>query len=440
MRRAAILIATLLILGSCDFLPDYFGRPEAPPLPGERISILALENRPKADPQLADLQVRLPRPYRNRNWAQFGGVASHAMHHLEAPGALKPAWRQSVGEGASDDRRLIAQPIVADGRVLTFDAMSVIRMFAASDGRSLWRRATLPEDEVDDAYGGGLAVGGGRIFASTGAGEVIAFDIKTGEEAWRTDVGVPIRSAPTLAAGRVFVITYDNQLFALDRGDGAVAWSHAGIAETAQILGAPSPAVGSGIVIAAYSSGELFALRADNGRVIWSDALAFGRRTGALAGLSDINGSPVIDRDAVYAISRAGRLVALDLKSGERIWEQDIAGVQMPWVAGDFLYILTTDGDVLCLSRKDGRIRWVRPLPRYEEPGDVTNPILWTGPVLVSDRLLVVGSNGMALSISPYTGDILGRLEMPSGVTLAPIVADGTVYILADDADLIALR
>ncbi len=148
----------------------------------------------------------------------------------------------------------------------------------------------------------------------------------------------------------------------------------------------------------------------------------------------------MIVRDRVYAVSHAGRLVAINLRTGDRLWERDIAGVQTPWIAGDFLYVLATDGDLVCLSRRDGRIRWVRVLPRYEDPEDRTGPIFWSGPVLVSDRLIVVGSHGVALSVSPYTGRVLGKIDLPGDIELPPVAAGDTVYVITDDGDLVALR
>ena len=442
MRRTAqaLAAALALTLGACDLLPDWFGEPEKPPLPGERISVLELDTAPMADPGIADLAVRLPRPRRNGDWPQAGGFAHHAMHHIEAPGPLAPAWTVGVGRGASEERRMPAAPISAGGRVFALDTEGNVTAVRADTGERLWRVNVIPEDEEDEAFGGGIAYGDGVLFVATGAGEVVALDPASSGEYWRVRVGAPVRAAPTYSNGRVFVVSYDNQLHTLDGSDGSLLWTHSGVAETAQLLQAASPAVGSGLVVSAFSSGEIYALRVENGRQIWSDSLSFGGQFGPLASLGDINGHPVIDDDLVYAVSQAGRMVAFALRSGERLWEQDVASVQTPWIAGDFIYVLSSDGALLCLSRLDGLIRWVRSLPRYADPDEREEPIFWSGPLLVSDRLIVVGSDGDALSISPYSGRFLGRVALPGDVELPPIAANGMVYFLTNDGELVALR
>ena len=142
----------------------------------------------------------------------------------------------------------------------------------------------------------------------------------------------------------------------------------------------------------------------------------------------------------VLAISHSGRMVAIDERRGARAWDIDLGGIEMPWVAGDFVYVVTTDAQVVCVTRRDGRIRWVRQLPRFEDPEDLEDPIQWVGPVLAGDRLITAGSNGQAMAISPYTGEILGEIELSGAPAVTPVVADNTLYFLIDDATLVALR
>ncbi len=434
-------IALSLGLAGCNVLPDWLGAPEPPPISGARISVMSLERTLEPDPAIADLAVRLPEPYVNRSWPQIGGYPNRAMHHLAAADTLAERWRVRIGDGSDDDGHILSPPVVADGRIFAMDSESLISAFDATSGAPLWRSDLVPEEDDEGGFGGGLAVAQGWLFATTGFGEVLALDAETGEMQWREVIGIPMRAPPVVAGERVFAVTYDNRLWALDARNGAVQWSHAGIAETAGLLGGASPAVDGEIVVAPYSSGELTALRVENGRTVWSDTLAFQSvRVEALAAFNDINGSPVIDQGIVFAIGHGGRLVAIDLRTGGRIWEKDIAGLNTPWVAGDFLFVVTVDGDILCVARRNGRIRWVQSLPRFEDPEDRADPIFWTGPILIGDRLVVVGSDGAVLAISPYDGRYLGQLNMPNGIRLPPVIADQTLFILTDEADLIALR
>jgi outer membrane protein assembly factor BamB len=243
-----------------------------------------------------------------------------------------------------------------------------------------------------------------------------------------------------VADGRVFVVTVENELSALDAADGHKLWVHAGLPQTASLLGGASPAVGGEVIIAPFSSGELDALEAENGRPLWSDNLASARSVDAVAALADIRGRPVIDRGRILAASHSGRMAAIDLRGGERAWEQEIGSDHSPWVAGEYVYVLTTDQNLLCLTRDDGKVRWLRRLPRYKDEKKHEDPIEWAGPVLGGDRLILLSSDGWALSVSPYTGAPLGRQEMPAPAYLGPVIADNTLYVLTDDAQLTAFR
>ena len=410
-------------------------------LEGERVSVLSLERQLEVDPALEEVEVVLPAPYLNDAWPQPGGYPSHAMHHLQLPNEITEVWRQDAGKGSGDDAKLTASPIAADGKVFVRDAEAGVRAFDMASGQEVWRVDLKPEDE--EGYmgtGGGVAYSNGRVFATTGYGIVVALAADSGAELWRQELALPIRTSPTVNAGRLFVTTFDNQLYALASDDGRILWNHRGISETARLLVSTSPAVANDIVVAPYSSGEVFALRVQNGRPAWSDSLT---RTGILTPLSalnDIAGRPVIDRGLVFAVSHSGRLAAIDFRSGERVWERNVGGTQTPWVAGDYIYVLSIDSELICLSRRGGAIRWITELPQFGNMKKRKDPIEWSGPVLAGDRLIVVSSRARAYSISPYTGDILGQIEMPEGTLIPPIVADNTVFILTDEAELLAYR
>ncbi len=438
-RLACLALAAALLLAGCDTFKDVFGESKEK-LPGKRVSVLSLDKSLEPDPELKSKSVTLPAPFDNPAWPDAGGVPSHAMYHLALSDDVKEIWRVTLGDGASRYGRVLAQPVVADGRVFAMDSQDVISAYDADTGKLLWTVDPRPDNRKEGAYGGGVAIADGRIYVNTGYAQVLSLDAATGKEIWRQPLSAPAHGAPTVADGRVFVVTVENELEALAAVDGHRLWSDNGIPEPAVLLGASGPAVLGDIVVVPYSSGEVFALRVENGRRLWSDNLASTRLTGALSSLADIRGAPVIDRDRVFAISHSGLMVSIDLRSGSRVWEQEIGGASGPWVAGDFVYVLSNDVDLVCLTRQDGKVRWVHELARYEDPEDKSDPIRWAGPVLAGDRLIVVASDGQALSISPYTGESLGRTEFPDGIYVPPSLANKTLYVVTDEAELIAFR
>jgi outer membrane protein assembly factor BamB len=437
-RLLAAAVAALLVSGCSG--GGFFGEDDEIPLPGERIAIMFAEDGLTADPALESVPVVLPRPAVNPDWPQPGGSASKSVGHLEAGDVLGEAWSVSVGSGGDDEGALLAQPIVVGGLILTVDSEGELRAFDAATAAGRWRRDLRPENEDDAIYPGGIASDGQTVYAATGYGEGIAFSLADGQELWRVRLPGPVRGAPAVAGGRVFAVTLENRTVAISAEDGSRLWEHQGISEVSSLLGGAAPAVAGSTVLVPYSSGELFALRVETGRVVWIENLSSLRALDAISRLADIRGNPVIDTDLALAISHAGRMAAIDMRTGRRVWERAIGSTQMPWVAGEFVFVAGLNGEVVALTRRDGRVRWVHRLPRYEDPEDQVDPIQYVGPVLVGDRLLVGSSDGYIYAISPYTGDALGRIDIGDEVYVAPLAAGGTVYVLSNDARLRAYR
>lgn len=437
--RGAVVFVGALAMSACS--GGFFGETDSkPPLPGERISIMALERALSPDARIAKLTISLPRPTANVDWPQPGGNAAHVMGHPAFGDAPVQAWSADIGAGADSDAALLASPVIWDGRLFTLDAVGVLTAFDALSGSRHWQLDTRSPDEEDAVYSGAITTGEGKVFVATGVGEVLAASVETGEELWRVSAQGPIRGAPTYANGRLFLTTIDNQALALSTETGERLWSHSGISENAALLGGASPAVRDNVVVVPYSSGEIFALKAETGRVFWVDNLSGVRRLNAVTSLADIRGNPVIDRNVVIAMSHSGRISAIDFKSGTRIWDRRIGGTHTPWVVDDFVFFLSNEAEIIAMTRKDGRIRWLTQLPQFENPKDNEDDIQYAGPILAGDRLIIASSRGELYSISPYTGQELGVVEVDAPVFISPIVAGKMIYVLTDGGRLIAYR
>jgi outer membrane protein assembly factor BamB len=436
-RRAALLFAASALSG-CSMFDDWFGETKTP-LPGTRIAV-ASEHRALAVDRGLGRKVVLPPPTTNADWPQSGGGPAHLGGHPAAGAKLAVAWRADIGEGSGYRRAVTARPVIAGGRVFTMDADGAVSSFDAAAGTRQWRTETAPEDSRSTNLGGGLAVAGATLYAATGRAELLAIEAASGKIQWRKPLPAPARSAPTVADNRIFVGTIDSEMVAMAQADGQRLWAYQSEGAATEVVGLPAPAYADGIVIAGFESGDLVALRAVSGAVAWADSLAAARGRTALADLSAVRGMPVIADGRVYAVSLGRLLLADDLYSGRRLWDRDVASADSPWLAGGFLFVLDTDSQIAALDASDGAVIWVTQLDRYEDMKKQRDPITWCGPVLAGDRLIVCGTHGVALAVSPYTGEVLGKQTLSAGVTLAPVVAGNTVYVVTSDGALTALR
>ncbi|HUF88070.1 MAG TPA: PQQ-binding-like beta-propeller repeat protein [Thermohalobaculum sp.] len=429
MPRVALI--ALLALGGCGL----FGGDDDI-LEGERIRI-----RPDASTAPASPVAQpLPQPVRNADWSQTNGTASHNPGHLAGPAALNRAWTADAGSGGSDGA-VTGRPIVVGGTVYTLDAQATLTAFDAGSGSQRWRTSLVPEGESTDAgYGGGLAADGNRIFAATGFGEVLAIDPASGEIFWRQFFGAPFRAAPAAAGGLVIAVGGDNRATALNAQDGSARWRLQGGPATAGLLGGASPAIAGDIALLPFASGELLAATANNGRPLWNAVLTSGRRGLARSQIIGISGDPMVVGPYVLAANQAGRIIAIDGRSGQRAWTRSIGSPGPMWAADDTVFLVSDEAVLMRLSVRDGATLWATELPAFRNPEKRKDPIAYSGPVLAGGQLLLTDSRGNLIAFDPQSGAERARASLDGGSVTGPVVAGGTVYVLTDRGRLHAFR
>jgi outer membrane protein assembly factor BamB len=411
-------------------LKNPFAKKEVP-LPGERVAVITDANPTAVDPSLAGRPVQLPPPQSNASWTQPGGSPTNNPGHLALNGEVRKVWSADAGTGSSSSGRLSAVPLVADGKVFTLDAGGTVTAFSAANGGRVWSADLTPKNEkYKEGFGGGLALDGGHLYAATGFGTVVGIDAANGAILWTNHVGKPVRSSPTASGGKIYFVSEDNILHALDDGDGHELWTARGLPQSASILSNVSPAVSGNVVIAPFPAGDVVAYEAGSGKTTWSDSLSGANDLSAGGVLGD-PARPVIDHGVVFVVGHGGKMIAATESTGERLWTRNLASTQMPWVAGDTVYVVDTGGKLVALTRADGKVRWVTDLPANAR---------WSGPVLAGGKLWLVSGEGLLLGADARTGQIASQLDLGTPVFVSPVVAGGRMYILADNAELVALN
>ncbi|AKM10533.1 outer membrane protein assembly factor BamB family protein [Croceicoccus naphthovorans] len=438
-RRTLAVAALATALAGCGALKG--DGPEKTPTLGERMPILSkIETGAKVDPALAGVAVTLPAQQVNAEWAQAGGSASKSYGHLSLAASPVRAWTASIA-GSSSKQRLAAAPVVGEGRLFVFDTDGVVHAFDAQSGARVWQHSLeVKGDGSSSVFGGGASYEGGKVYVTTGVGQVAALDAATGAEVWSVKPAGPLRGAPTIAFGALYVMTQDNQVISLDLADGSVQWTEAGSQGQSGLFGVASPAAGQGTVIAGFSSGELIAYRYENGRNLWADALARTSISTSVGILTDIDADPIIDGGNVYALGQGGRMAAYELVTGQRVWELNLAGISTPAVGGNWLFVITDDAKLMAIARATGKVRWIADLPKYRNEKKEKDELFWSGPVLAGGRLWVTNTEGDVYAVDATSGVATPFADLDEAISLAPIVANNTLYVLDDSGKITAWR
>jgi outer membrane protein assembly factor BamB len=438
-RRAGAALALAALLAGCSAIGGKH-KPTTPTV-GNRTPILShIANDATPDPTLAGVEIVLPPAQVNTDWKTAGGDASKNPGHLALGAAPARAWTVSIA-GSSNKQRLAAAPVVGNGTLYAVDTNGAVNAFDAATGGKRWNyQLEVSKDLRNSKFGGGATYDEGKVYATSGSGDVVALDAATGAQQWRVKLPAPLRGSPTVAFNAVFVMTQDNQIVALDITDGHQLWEDTAASGEQGVFGVAAPAAGQGTVIAGYSTGELVAYRYENGRVLWSDALARTSISTSVSTLTDVDADPIIADGRVYALGQGGRMAAYELVTGQRIWELSLAGISTPVIAGEWIFTLTDDARLLAIARSTGRVRWVTQLEQFRKPKKRENPVFWTGPVLANNKLWIANSLGEVHSVDVTSGTPTPFTKMKSPISLPPIVANQTLYILSDDGKITAFR
>lgn len=418
--KNSVLLLTLLGLTACSLWKGGDDT-DVKKAEGTRLEVIKSETQLTPDPSLTSTPPELPPAD-------------------SFPETLTHSDSVTIGDGQDFIYNITPQPTIGSTAIYAMDAAGNISAHDAQNISSiLWRNTGVADEDETTLLTGGLAYANGVVYAVSGNGLVAAFDGTSGRELWRQDIKIPVRSAPKVENGRVFIVTIDSQIFSLDAATGATQWSVRGVNEGSSFLALASPVTANGGVIAPLSSGELKVLQETDGTEIWSDVVNASKRMLATANFSGFGGDPVVAGNALYVASASGVLAAYRLDNGLRVWEQPVASTQTPLVAGNALFLLTSDATLTAFNRLDGRVFWVATLPRYDNQKDKTDPYHWSGPVMAGGKLYVTGAHGEMKVFNPATGAETATLDIADDVYAAPIISGSRMLLVRKNAELLSL-
>jgi outer membrane protein assembly factor BamB len=408
-----------------------------PILPGQRLAVLEAD---KPQPRAEVTAVSAPPATVNADWTHGAGNAAHAGLHPALDWPLAPVWSVGIGRGNSDRSRITAAPVVGGGLIFVQDAAAQVSAFSLG-GAPVWTAdLTNPGERGTEGFGGGLALAGGRLIVTTGFGEVLALDPASGGVIWRQRLDAVVRAAPAATGETVYVIARNDVAYGINAETGRLRWSLPGSRGVAGLVGGAGPALTSGLAILPFASGQMVAVDAASGEPQWGETLSGGRRGFVRRMIGDISADPAVSAGRVFAGTQAGEVTASSAADGSRIWTLGEGAYGPIWPAGNSVFFVSDEQELIRARSSDGVIVWTVALPGYENPGKRKHLTAHFGPVLAGGRLLVAGGDGVLRAFDPASGALIGEIALPGGAAAQPVVAGGLLFVTGADGSLTAFQ
>ena len=434
--RKLYILLIFLLLNNCG-TRDFFGfeEPEIK-LQGERVSILKDVSKKNTE-ALSTTKVILKNPTVNLTWTQSYNSPTHLSDNFKSTSKFNSLKRLVSGYSEDKESKILAQPLVMDNNIFFMDGKGVLYCFDIKQRRSVWRKKITDENEKNHNIGGGFALLNDKVIINSAYGDVIALSIKNGSILWKKNVFSPLRSAPTIYKNNILSLTLDNKLIVINSENGDTLWEHEGVINNTTIMGSPKVGVDDNIIIVPYSNGDFYALNYSNGLVLWKNSFLDIGTADSTNAFTDIDANPVIFKNKVFLASSLGKVIAIDKRTGNRIWMKDITTTKTPLVYENSMFIIDNNKNIINLDINNGSFRWLTKI-KEEFSKDYYN--IWHAPILINNKLLIVGGDKKFLIVNPISGKIEKVKKLSSLAASSPFVANEKVYLMLRNGDIATIE
>ena len=347
------------------------------------------------------------------------------LQRFEASAELKRDWRQRAGRGLGRAAYPIS-PALDGETIFAADERGRVMAFAADSGQQRW------QTDLDVGVSSGLSAVAGHVYLGTRNGEVLALNQANGDIAWRARVSSEVLAPPQPSQQLIVVQSVDGTVTALDRQSGQERWVYSASQPSLTLRGTGTPTVIDPVTFAGFANGRLVTLDNRNGQPLWERRIAMSQGRSEIERMVDLSGQPVLTPDGrLFVTSYNGRLAALDAANGDVLWQRELSSHLTPVLVGDRLLTVNEMSHVLAFDAHSGEELW--------RNRDLQNRQL-TAPAFADGNLVVGDFEGYLHLIDIQSGRFTARTRVDSsGISVRPLTDYRRIYVLANDGRLEAL-
>lgn len=391
------------------------------------------------DQEISLYGIKIPKEKINESWTSSSSVKNTQNQNIQKNFSLNKKgkiildkdsiyWHFYSGNRSS---RYFFKPLIKDNIAYSLDSSAFLRAVNLTTKEVIFKKRIFPKKFLKYYQSPKISYSKGQIFAISGTNEIAAVDAKNGNPIWRKSISsIPI-SSPLIDGDRIFVTTNDNKIYSLDRKNGDLIWIQSAIYKPTAIFGAAELIVKDNLLFASFSSGEIYAIKKKDGEVIWSNNLNTSKAVNSDFYLNDIDATPIIDKNTIYAIGNGGLITAINIKDGEYLWKREIAGITNFWISGNYIFVINNDSKLIAIRKEKGKIKWISQLPDYKKKNKVKTKYVYNGVVMAGSKLVISRFDGMVLIADPYSGKVLKETKIAKKLYHEPIIVGDKIYFYA---------
>ncbi len=342
---------------------------------------------------------------------------------IEQTVKIRKLWSIGVGDGQGKGLYKL-QPVISGDMLYAAGADGEVKAVHRQRGKTVW------DTELDTGLSGGVGIYNDALFLGSADGSVLKLSADNGELLWSTRLQGEVLAPPQSNGEVVVAQTYDGKLQGLDFESGEKLWTYDSDVPVLTIRGTSAPIINGDTVYAGFANGRVVAFNAQTGGVMWEVRVAISQGRSEIERIVDVDGAMALIGNELYAASYQGRVVAIDVSAGRKIWQKDVSSFSGVSQGFGNVYVTDDDGTISAYLRNGQGLRWQQDALGYRE---------LSRPTPVSSYLAVVDYEGYLHLLSQVDGEFVGRVKAGGGGARANMLADGNVlYVFTNAGDLIA--
>ncbi|MBK4775513.1 outer membrane protein assembly factor BamB [Candidatus Pantoea edessiphila] len=368
------------------------------------------------------------------------GFQDNEMRPLELPKVNnkitpKQIWDDHIGSGINIYTNL--HPAYQNKLVFAANRSGIIKALDLITGEERWKVNLSTTDTLTSdssvLLSGGITTDKDNIYIGTEKGILYSLKVADGSIAWKTQLIGEILSSPVIDNNLIFVHTSNDFLQGINKNNGKITWNfELSNNYPISIRNSAKPTIVLDNLIIGDNKGRVNSISIKHNKILWRKHIANVNSDSLIdQKIQDINITPIIVNNVIYVSSYNGNVSAIDLISGEILWQQNFSNVKKLIVNNNHIYIIDINDRLFSLSTDSGSVIWVQNNLKYRQ---LTSPIIYKNYLVVGDM------QGYLHWINTKNGEFVAQQKLSdSGFQTDPIVADKELLIQCNSGNIYAV-